>query len=212
MTTSRQQAIRLTTASALALAGIMSLGTSAHAANVDVPYECRTWVLGNSHPVYDYKRGFDVTVPASIRAGKQFQATYDPAPITAFAEYNKIVKDVRVAYRIPEGAKVKKVKLTGGSGLGDSALKVKVEGADIVVSASGPLAGGVEFDLPTLKVTYKAPTTTGTLNFGPGGSSYEQPGFYWYRYQPTLDEWGPFECFPDPAKPQTVLASTQVEK
>ncbi|MEV5144987.1 hypothetical protein [Streptomyces sp. NPDC052727] len=212
MSSSRHHVIRLTTASAIALGGVMSLGTSAHAANVDVPYECRTYVQGNTHPVYDYKRGFDVTVPASVHAGKKFQATYDPAPITAFAQYNKTVTDVRVAYRIPEGAKVKKLRLTGGSGLGDSVLDVKVEGQDIVVSASGPFEGGVEFDLPTLKVSYKAPKDAGTLNFGPGGSSYEKPGFYWYRYQPILDEWGPFECFPDPAKPQTVLASTQVEK
>ncbi|MFK4148017.1 hypothetical protein [Streptomyces sp. NPDC004065] len=212
MTSSRQHVIRLTTASALALGAVTSLGTSAHAANVDVPYECRTYVQGNTHPVYDYRRGFDVTVPSSVRAGKKFQATYDPAPITAFAQYNKTVTDVRVAYRIPDGAKVKKVRLTGGSGLGHSTLKVKVEGKDIVVSASGPFEGGVEFDLPTLKVVYKAPKATGTLNFGPGGSSYEKPGFYWYRYQPILDEWGPFQCFPDPAKPPTVLASTQVKK
>ncbi|KOU63454.1 dehydratase [Streptomyces sp. MMG1533] len=212
MTSLGQQGIRLTTAAGLALAGIVSLSGSAHAATVAVPYECRTWVQGNTHPVYDYQRGFDVAVPASVRPGERFQATYDPAPITAFAEYNKTVTDVRVAYRIPAGAKVKHVKLTGGSGLGDSTLSVKVEGEDITVSASGPLEGGVEFDLPTLKVTYKAPKDTGTLNFVPGGSSYEQPGFYWYRYQPILDEWGPFECFPDPAKPQTVLASTQVKK
>lgn len=212
MTSLVQQGIRLTTAAGLALAGIVSLGGSAYAADVAVPYECRTWVLGNTHPVYDYARGFDVTVPASVKAGGHFKATYDPAPITAFAEYNKTVTDVRVAYRIPAGAKVKHVELTGGSGLGDSTLKAEVKGTDIIVSASGPFEGGVEFDLPTLKVAYKAPKVTGTLNFGPGGSSYEQPGFYWYRYQPILDEWGPFECFPDPAKPETVLASTQVEK
>ncbi|MFD5649828.1 hypothetical protein [Streptomyces sp. NPDC127039] len=212
MTSSLHHAIRLTTASAIALGGLVTLGTSAQAASTAVPYECRTWVQGNTHPVYDYERGFDVTVPATVRAGKRFRATYDPDPITAFAEYNEIVNDVRIAYRIPEGTKVRRVRLTGGSGLGDSDVRVRVRGRDIVVSASGPFQGGVEFDLPTLKVVYKAPRTTGPLNFVSGGSSYEDPGFYWYRYQPILDEWGPFECFPDPAKPETVLASTQVKK
>jgi len=206
-------ALRLSVVPAIALtSGMVTAGGADAAASVSVPYECRTYVQGNTHPVLDYARGFAVTAPATVRKHDRFDVTYDADPITAYAEYNKIVTNVKFAYRIPAGLAVKKLRLSGGSGLGTSKNKVKVQGDDIVQTSSGPFEGGVPFDLPTLKVTFKAKTKDVDVAYTVGGSSYADPGFYWYRYQPILKEWGGFECFPDPAKPTAVLATTHVKK
>jgi dehydratase len=201
------------------LASLGAAGTGASAAATAAPvtksstvaYDCRTTVQQGFHPVA-YSRGFDVTAPASVTVGSEFDVTFDPAPITAYAEYNKTVTDVQVAYQIPKNAKVKSYTLTGGSGLGRSFSWVEKRDGSLVVRTSGPFTGGVEFDLPTLAVHFKADKSVGTVSFVSGGKSYEEPGFSWFRHQPILDEWGPFQCFPDAAQPVVELAAVQITK
>ncbi|MEU7650537.1 hypothetical protein AB0C42_11285 [Micromonospora taraxaci] len=208
---------------AVALSGVLaSVGvanTSAGAATPPAPvtthstvaYDCRTTVQQGFHPVV-YSRDFDVTAPASVAAGAEFDVTLDPTPITAYAEYNQTVTDVQVAYAIPRDAKVKSYSLVGGSGLGAAFTWVEERDGALVVRSSGPFTGGVEFDLPSLAVHLKAGKKAGAVVFAPGGRSYVEPGFGWFRYQPILNEWGPFQCFPDPALPPVELARVTVTK
>lgn len=190
-----------------ALAGVLLPGSAAKAApsavnstSSTVSYDCRTTVRQGFHPVA-YSRDFSVQAPARVARKTEFDVVFDPAPITAFAQYNKTVVDVQVAYKLPKNAKLKSYALSGGANLGTAFTWVEVRDQEIVVRSSGPFRGGVQFDLPTLTVHLKAPRNPGDIVFGPGGSSYERPGFFWFRYQPILDEWGPFQCFPDPAHP-----------
>ncbi|MFG2110803.1 hypothetical protein [Micromonospora chersina] len=190
---------------------VAATGTATATTSSTVAYDCRTTVQQGFHPVA-YSRGFDVTAPEAVTAGAEFDVTFDPTPITAFAQYNKTVTDVQVAYRIPTNAKVTSYSLVGGSGLGRAFTWVEERDGSLVVRSSGPYEGGVEFDLPSLAVHFKAGRSTGTISFAPGGKSYVEPGFGWFRYQPILDEWGPFQCFPDPAQPAVELATVKITR
>ncbi|MFI6269973.1 hypothetical protein [Micromonospora zamorensis] len=185
--------------------------TAAVSTHSTVAYDCRTTVQQGFHPVA-YSRDFDVSAPTTVTAGTEFDVTLDPTPITAFAQYNQTVTDVQVAYAIPRNAKVKSYSLVGGSGLGQAFTWVEERDGALVVRSSGPFTGGVEFDLPTLALHIKAGKNAGAIVFAPGGGSYVEPGFAWFRYQPILNEWGPFQCFPDPALPAVELARVNVTK
>jgi dehydratase len=190
-------------------AGTMVVAQPAQAATVttNVPYICQTRVSGEWLPVPDYSRGFDVTAPTQVAPQAEFRVSFDPKPILAAAQFNKEVRLVTVTYALPPAAKLVNYQLSGGSGLGASRQLVVPLGDELVVMATGPLVGGVEFDLPTLDVTLRAPSS-GTLVTGPGGSSFQHIGFGWWREQTQTLEWDPFQCYPDPTQPVQFSSTT----
>ncbi|MGK5729237.1 hypothetical protein [Streptomyces sp. URMC 124] len=195
----------------LALTGIMSsAGTaSADTATKTLDYTCQTRYDGTWIPV-TYARDFTTTAPAKVAPGQTFKVTFDSAPIKAVADFNKLLNTVNIAYKVPANAKIVSYKLTGGSNLGSAKQWVERNGNNLAVKSDGEWAGGVEFDFPNLEVTLKAPTTSGaTLTTGAGGSSFTDPAFSWNRLQPVTNQWDPFQCYPDPAKPVT-FSTTQV--
>lgn len=206
-----KSAAALAASAGLALTGVLASAGAASAATTTstVPYVCQTRYQGEWLPVPDYTRDFTVTAPGTVAPGQTFKITFDSAPINAVPTYNKTLTDVRIAYRVPAGATVVGHRLTGGSNLGGATQWVERDGNEFVLRTDGKFAGGVEFDLPNLEVQLKAPAS-GTLTTGPGGSSFEDPSFYWYRLQPTTNEWDPFQCYADPARPVT-FSTTRVQ-
>ncbi|MFF8595172.1 hypothetical protein ACF061_27735 [Streptomyces sp. NPDC015220] len=216
MQTNWKKAAGLLASAGMAVTGVVASGGSASAApsgtatttTTTLPYVCQTRVSGSWIPV-DYSRTFTVTAPATVAPYKTFKVTFDSAPINAVAAYNKTLTDVRIAYRVPAGTTVLDYRLTGGSSNLGGGQWIERHGDTLVVRSDDAFQGGVEYDLPNLEVVMRAPGS-GTLTTTAGGTGFDDPSFYWYRLQPTTNEWDPFQCYADPAQPVT-FSTTKVQ-
>lgn len=187
-------------------AGATSPGTSTAST---VGYVCQSRYDGEWFPINGYSRGFSTTAPAQVAVGAAFKVSFDPAPILALGEYNKELTDIEVAYKVSPGAQVLGYRLVGGSNLGAASFHVERRGAEFVVTSPDSIPGGVQFDLPTLEVKLRAPSSAGTVTTAPGGSSFTDRSFGWNRMHPENEQWDPFQCYADPAAP-VVFSSTNV--
>lgn len=214
MQTNWKKAASLLASVGVAVTGVLVTSGSATAASngtkttTTQPYVCQTRVSGGWIPV-EYSRDFTVTAPATVAPYKAFKVTFDSTPINAVAAYNKTLTDVKIAYQVPAGATVVGYWLSGGSANLNGSQWVERNGNTLVVRADGMFEGGVAYDLPNLEVVLRAPGS-GTLTTTAGGTSFDDPSFYWYRLQPTTNEWDPFQCYADPAKP-VVFSTTKVQ-
>ncbi|TNY38098.1 hypothetical protein [Thermomonospora catenispora] len=176
---------------------------------VNVPYISRTRIDGEWVPIEDYSRDFTVTAPDAVGPDEEFTVRFASAPILAVAAFNKRLTDLRVAYRVTGAGTVVGYRLEGGSDLGDARFWVERNGADLVVRSDGSFPGGVEFDIPDLVVTVRA-GGSGAVTTSPGGSSFEDPAFSWFRERTGTGSWDPFENYVDPAAPVT-FTTTVIE-
>ncbi|GAB2943041.1 hypothetical protein [Streptomyces heilongjiangensis] len=193
-------AVVATAGSAAASAGVAEATKTTTSSTL--PYICRTRFAGEWIPV-EYSRDFTTTAPAKVLPNQHFNVVFDSAPIKAVADYNKLLNSVSFNYRVPSEAKVVSYRLTGGSNVGTAKFWVERSGTDLRVKSDGEWPGGYEFDFPNLEVVLKAPKSAATLTTGAGGSSFTDTSFGWYRLQPVTNEWDPFQCYADPAKPVT---------
>ncbi|MFI9812605.1 hypothetical protein [Saccharothrix variisporea] len=177
------------------------------ATTVTVPYLCRTTENGGWIPLNGHKRNYDTVAPVEVKAGQVFLVSVDPAPSTTNAEYMKTIKDVVVAYKLPSNAVLLGYALSGASGLGPAAPQVQITGDQFVVTAPGPIAGGTVYDMPKVTFVFSA-SRAGTVTTAPGGTGFEQPGFAFTRLLVGETEWGPVQCYPDPAQPVGFTATT----
>ncbi|MEU6714061.1 hypothetical protein ABZ897_21550 [Nonomuraea sp. NPDC046802] len=215
-----RQRLRHTTLVVAAMLGLCAITPLAHASSapsgvradgsspVNVPYISRTRIDGEWVPIEDYSRNFTVTAPATVRPYREFTVRFDSAPILAVAAFNKQLTDLRVAYRVAGRGAVVKYRLEGGSNPVGATFRVEHNGADLVVRSDAHFPGGVEFDVPDLVVTVRAAGPGGTVTTSPGGSSFDDPAFYWFREQTTSGSWDPFENYVDPAAPVTFTTTT----
>ncbi|MER8235259.1 hypothetical protein ACIRQY_11515 [Streptomyces sp. NPDC101490] len=213
MQTNWKKTAGLLASAGVAVTGVLVSSGPASAAvtattTTTTPYVCQTRVSGGWIPV-DYSRDFTVTAPATVAPNKTFKVTFDSAPINAVAAYNKTLTDVKIAYRVPAGATVVSYWLSGGSANLGGNQWVERHGDTLVVRSGDDFQGGVAYDLPNLEVVLRAPGS-GTLTTGPAGTGFTDPSFYWYRLQPTTNEWDPFQCYMDPAAP-VVFSTTTVQ-
>lgn len=162
-------------------------------APTSVPYTCQTWLDGEQIDIDDYERGFEASAPATVAPRAKYVTTFDPAPIYPVPDFNEELIDVHVSYDLPANAKIVDYWLVGG----EATDSVSRSGNQLTVHSPAAKPGGVEFDLPTLKVRLKAPNS-GTLVSAPGGSSYDDLSFGWLRLHPDTQEWDAFECFVEP--------------
>ncbi|MEU1876752.1 hypothetical protein ABZ470_05520 [Streptosporangium sp. NPDC020072] len=176
-------------------------------ATVTVPYISRTRIDGVWTPIEGYTRDYTVTAPATVEPGDDFRVRFDSAPIFAVPAHNKTLTDLRIAYRVSGDATILRYRLEGGSNLGGAHFWVERNGSDLVLRSNGTFQGGVEFDVPDLVVKVRA-GATGTVTTSPGGSSFADPAFYWYREQTVSGQWDPFENYVDPASPVTFTTTT----
>ncbi|BCJ61883.1 hypothetical protein [Micromonospora endophytica] len=172
---------------------------------VNVEYESRTRLNGEWLPI-EYARNFTVTAPVTVQPEKKLTVRFDSAPILAVAAFNKQLTDLRVAYRITGGT-ILGYRLEGGSGISGANFWVQRNGADLIVRSNSYFPGGVEFDIPDLVVRVRA-AGSGAVVTSPGGSSFADPAFYWFREQTTTGSWDPFENYVDPANPVTFTTTT----
>lgn len=162
-------------------------------AYTSVPYTCQTWLDGEQMDIDNYELDFEVTAPETVAPRSEYVTTFDPAPIYPVPQFNEELIDVHATYSLPWNAMIVNYWLVGGE-VTDSVTR---SGNQLTVHSPAPKAGGVEFDLPTLKVRLKAPRK-GTLVSTPGGSGYHDLSFGWLRLHPDTQEWDAFECFVEP--------------
>lgn len=199
----------LAVCAALSTAVLIGGSGTAHAATpvtTTVPYLCRTTDSGGWVPINGHTRKYESSAPATVPVWRVFTVSLDPAPATTNASYIASIKDVQVVFRLPDNAVVIGITLSGGSGLGPGAPSVKIAGKQLTITAPGPIAGGTTYDFPKLdlKLFGLAP---GSASIGPGGSSFEQPSFAHQRLGVGETEWGPVQCYADPAQPVTFTST-----
>lgn len=201
--------------SAAALAATMIAATfaaspasaaEAAATATTVAFNCRTTENGEWVPINGHKRVYDATAPATVSPNQLFQIVVDPAPTTTNATYLKAMKDVTTVIQLAGGARPVSVQLTGGSNIGTAPSKAVYYGGRLTVTTPGPIIGGQTYDLPTVTITLIAPSN-GTVTSAPGGTSFTDLGFHFQRQVVGSDEWGPGQCYPDPAQPVTFTAT-----
>lgn len=184
-------------------------GHGAATASVPVGYDCFVTYPGGD-TVVQYSLTYDVTAPASVRRFVPYVVSLDTPPITPNPALQSDVRDVEVAFEVPDNAVVAAYWLTGGSGLGDSDVEVERSGDVLTLTASGPYASATVFDLPALKVLL-VPLTTGPAVFATGGTSFEDPSFSWQRNSLSPgDPPGTYREFLCQPPADVVLATTQV--
>ncbi|WP_017570999.1 hypothetical protein [Nocardiopsis halotolerans] len=186
-------AVAVATPSLVAFTPVSNHAHPGQPEHTDVPYTCQTWLNGEQLDVNGYERGFEVSAPATVGPGDMYVTEFDPDPIYAEPAYNEELVDVHVTYALPANARIIGYWLLGS----EPTDSVSREGDELTVHSPGAKPGGVEFDLPTLKVLLRAPGS-GTLVTSPGGSSYDDLSFGWLRLHPDSQEWDAFECFVEP--------------
>ncbi|OZM74278.1 cyclase [Amycolatopsis antarctica] len=199
---SRRSAARALACAAIALVPLTALATPASAEAFDITFDCQADAPIVGPQQTTLTQGTDITAPATVAPGGAFDVVIDPTATTVPANVNgftvKQIKDVALQIPIPANSTFVSADLTGGSGLG-SEPSIDVEGSVATLSFAGPVAGGAEFELPTVTAHLTA-GESGTIETKLGGTSYEDPGLTLTTVVNQLvDIEAPTACFPDPS-------------
>ncbi|MFF4216842.1 MULTISPECIES: hypothetical protein [Streptomyces] len=175
----------------LAVTALVAATSNASAAPVKTYFDCRVGgTTGLAYSAY-----VDAVAPATVKPGATFDVTLDPAPITPNPAYNKVVKDVTLQFKLPEGATVVSYEVADGGAAGTPTLQV--DGTKATLVAAGPYASNTPFDLPKVTITLKAPKTRTTLETRFGGTSHDDPGFKWTFTPVNWPSDAQLACWPD---------------
>ncbi|GAA0608468.1 hypothetical protein HPO96_31045 [Kribbella sandramycini] len=177
-------------------------GAGVAAAAPVASYACRADTKFGKH-LLSLRQGVDAKAPATVKPNHRFSITVDLKPGSLPGEVKgfklKEVRDLRLRVPIPANSSYVSATLTGGSGL-NSTPSVRLEGRVAVISVAGPIAGGANYQLPTLTVRLKAGRRGAVIETRLKGTSYDDPGL-------TLTakiKWkfvtinSPVSCYPDP--------------
>ncbi|WP_051116258.1 hypothetical protein [Amycolatopsis nigrescens] len=199
----RNSGARLLTCATFALLPIAALASPASAAPFDVNLDCEANapVVGPQH--LSFKQGADVTAPATVAPGGTLDIVVDPAVNTVPSEASgykvKHIKDFALKIPVPANSSYVSADLTGGSGLGSTPPKIDVANGVATLSFPGPIAGGAQFELPTVTVHLTA-GDSGTIESKLGGTSYADPGVTFTAVvNQIVDISAPTACFPNPS-------------
>ncbi|WP_246843428.1 hypothetical protein, partial [Allokutzneria sp. NRRL B-24872] len=191
-------ASRIALVALMAVTPVFALATSAVAA--PIVYKCEA-----STPIGKVSASLNqevsATAPASVAAGADLTVVVDPAPNKVPAKVGdytlKEVKNFALKVPVPANSTYVSSSLSGGSGVGEAT--VTHENGTLVLRLSGTLAGGADFELPTMTVNLKA-GGSGTIESKLGGTSFTDPGLNFVATAQTIigaiD--APTACYPDP--------------
>jgi dehydratase len=146
-----------------------------------------------------------------VAAGGALDVVVDPAPSTVPAEVSgftvKNVNTFTLKVPVPANSTLTGVDLAGGSNLGGTPTWTQ-DGAVVVVTFPGPIAGGSTFELPTITAHLTA-GASGVIESGLYGTSFDDPGLTFTTVASTIlgDINAPTSCYPDP---NPVLTSTTI--
>ncbi|MDA3648802.1 cyclase [Saccharopolyspora indica] len=209
--TSQSRGRRVATAAALTAAAALAFTPQALAAAFDVNFDC-----SGSSPVgeqqFSLQQGADVTAPATVAPGGALDIVIDPAVNTVPAEVNgytvKRIEGMDLKIPIPANSTFVSADLEGGSGLGPNPPTISVEGNVATLHLDGPLAGGSDFELPTV-IAHLTAGDSGTIETKLHGTSHDDPGLTFTAVVSSIigDTNVPSRCFPNP---NPVLTTTTI--
>ncbi|CAL9457360.1 hypothetical protein SUDANB95_02551 [Actinosynnema sp. ALI-1.44] len=187
---------------ALALAAAATLAFAPTAAAV--PHTANFACQGNT-PLgaqnFTFTQNAEVTAPATVAPGGGLTVVIDPAPNTVPTSVNgytvRRVQTLALKVPIPANSTYVSATLSGGSNVGTTSLSVS--GGIATLSASGPIAGGATFELPTVTVQLTA-GASGTIQTKLHGTSYSDPGLTFTAVVSSFigNVNVPTRCYPDP--------------
>ncbi|WP_158880854.1 cyclase [Amycolatopsis anabasis] len=201
--TLRHTSARVLACATFALVPVATLATPASAAPVDVIFDCQANAPVVGPKQATFKQAADVSAPATVAPGGALDVVIDPAPNTVPADVSgykvKHIKNFALKIPIPANSSYVGADLTGGSGLGPTPPKIDVANGVATVSFPGPIAGGAQFELPTITAHLKA-GNSGTIETKLAGTSYNDPGLTFTAVVTQLvDIEAPTACFPNPS-------------
>ncbi|GGM53137.1 cyclase [Longimycelium tulufanense] len=169
-------------------------------------YKCQGSAM-NRTVEFTLTQDLTATAPESVSAGGALTVVHDPAPNkvpdTVGNFTVKEVRNARLHVPIPTNSSYVSAGLSGGAGL-NSTPTVAREGDEVVISVAGPIKGGADIELPTLRLDLTA-GAEGTIESKLGGTGYDDPGLtFTATIQAsiiTVD--APVSCYPDPNPPLT---------
>ncbi|MGW1682398.1 cyclase [Saccharopolyspora sp. NPDC002376] len=202
---------RAATAAALAAAAALTLSPQAMAAAVDINFDCSgASPLGEQK--FSLQQGADVTAPANVAPGGALDIVIDPAVNAIPGSVNgftvKRIEGMDLKIPIPANSTFVSADLAGGSGLGPNPPTINVDGNVATLHLDGPIAGGSQFELPTVTAHLTA-GDSGAIETKLYGTSYSDPGLTFNAVVSSIigDTNVPSKCFPSP---NPVLATTTI--
>ncbi|NUT97053.1 MAG: cyclase [Saccharothrix sp.] len=190
----------LSSAFALAAAATLVLAPAASAVPHAATFACQgSTPLGPQN--FAFTQNAEVTAPATVAPGGDLTVVIDPAPNTVPTSVNgytvRRVQTLALKVPIPANSTYVSAALAGGSNVGTTSLTVS--GGIATLSASGPMAGGATFELPTVTVRLKA-GASGTIQTKLHGTSYSDPGLTFTAVVSSFlgNINVPTKCYPDP--------------
>ena len=193
---------RAAIAAAFAAAAALTATPQAMAAPFDINFDCNGDAPTGAQQ-FTLQQSTDVSAPETVAPGAAFDVVVDPAVNTIPGEVNgNTVKEVGgfdLRLPIPANSTYVSADLAGGSNLGPNPPTINVENGVATVHLDGPIAGGSEFELPTITVHLTA-GESGTIETKLAGTSYDDPGLTFTAVVSSIigDVDVPSSCFPNP--------------
>ncbi|MFC7343312.1 cyclase [Saccharopolyspora griseoalba] len=202
---------RAVTATALVAVAALAFTPQAMAATFDINFDCQgDSPLGAEQ--FSLQQTTDVTAPETVAPGAAFDIVVDPAVNTVPGEVNgntvEEVRDFDLKIPVPANSTYVSADLEGGSNLGENPPTFTVDGGVATLHFDGPIAGGSEFELPTVTVHLTA-GDSGAIESKLAGTSYDDPGLTFTAVVSSLvgDVDVPSACYPNP---NPVLTTTTI--
>ena len=201
---------RVVVAGLLAFTSMIALPGSAHAQPRVISYQCAGDTPLGSIIGVTYQDLVDVDAPSTIPPRTTMNIQITPAPNVMLSHVDnrpvESVQDIEWKILLPTSASYVTTTLSGGSGTGPVTV-TKLSNA-LRFNAPGPIAGGAEFQLPTITITVRS-LSSGTVRLRLAGYSLENPGLSFIaRIQgSTITADVPTSCY---ANPDVTLSSTQI--
>lgn len=210
MSTSLMRGKALAAVLLTAALAIAALPGTAQAATQIVGYQCLGYTPAGIITGTAYQDIADVTAPATVAPHATLTIQITPAPNTIPAEINnrpvEHVRDIAWKLRLPSNADYVSTTLSGGYGTGP--VNVSRLGNALWFTIVGPIAGGTDFQLPTISITLQA-HRYGTIRLRLGDDRPYHPGLTFIaRVQgSTVTADVPTACS---AQPSVTLSTTRI--
>ncbi|MFC7613661.1 cyclase [Actinokineospora soli] len=185
---------------AMAAVAVLAFAPSAAAVAYNANFACQgSTPMGPQN--FNFAQSAEVTAPATVAPGAAFSIVIDPAPNTIPSSVNgytvRRVENLALKVPIPANSTYVSATLSGGSNVGTT--NISVSGGVATITATGPIAGGATFELPTVTANLTA-GASGTIQTKLYGTSYSDPGLTFTAVVASFlgNINVPTKCYPNP--------------
>jgi dehydratase len=165
---------RVFVAALLALTPAVASAIPASAATQTAAFRCRAAGMTGSFEAA-LSQEIDSKAPSTVVPGKDTTIVLAPSArsVPTLGGSLKELKDITLKVPFPTSSTYRSSSLSGGFGLGHVTLRESDQA--LIITATGPVPGGADYQLPTLKITVTA-NDRGDIQSILGGTSFDDPG------------------------------------